>query len=87
MSDLISYSDSNRHRFDNDTQKALDGLRAHFSQVEIEGPTQMEGKPAWFVQIYRNRVEGLPEGLYGTTVLEAATRLTSALGLKSKKKL
>lgn len=78
---LISYTKTNRSKFDDESRHVLDAICEVYPRLEIEGPAQTQGPTKWFVQVYRDRAEEVPEGFYGATVAEAATRIASAVGV------
>ena len=81
MANVISYDSSTRDQFDAETQSILDLIYEQFPLVEIEFP--VDGKPRqWFVQVYRNGNDHLPEGFFGDTTFQAASRVARALNIE-----
>lgn len=78
MDKVILYDDDTRDLFDQETRVVLDLIHGRYPLVEIEAPTKGE-RYQWFVQVYRNGREHLPEGFFGDTPLEAACRVAKAL--------
>jgi len=85
MSRIIRYDARSRDLFDVETQAVLDRIQAHYSIIEIENPedSSRSSRGQWFVQVYRKGIEENPEGFFGVTSLEAASRLAKALKLEA----
>jgi hypothetical protein len=83
MHDIICFDQTTRHLFDEPTLEVLDLLQERFARVEIEPPIRGRSPVQWFAQVYREGNESVPEGFYGSTALEAASRIANALGVKS----
>ena len=80
VSRTIRYDSTTRDQFGADTQDVLALIQKQYSVVEVETPGGVASQ--WFVQVYRKGIEENPEGLFGDTLLEAATRLAKALKIK-----
>ncbi len=84
MQELVSFGPETRELFDLETQRVLDLIQQHCAKVEIELPVPgSESNEQWFVQVYRVGNESVPEGFYGSTALESATRIAKALGIET----
>lgn len=82
MQDVICFGPRTRQLFDDKTQQVLDLIQEHCARVEIEFPSPGEKAEHWFVQVYRVGNESIPEGFYGSTAHESATRIARALGIQ-----
>jgi hypothetical protein len=78
MENVILYGTTTRDLFDKETRVVLDLIHAKYPLVEIEAPAEGD-RPQWFVQVYRNGRDDMPEGFFGSTPLEAASRVAKAL--------
>lgn len=81
MADVIPYDATTRNQFDAETQAILDLIHKRFPLVEIEFPVSGKSRQ-WFVQVYRNGSNRMPEGFFGDTTLQAAARVAKALNIE-----
>ncbi len=77
----LTYDTATRNQFDADTQVVLDLIYEQYPSVEIQFPVNGK-RDQWFVQIYRNGPDHLPEGFFGDTSLQAAARVARALKIE-----
>lgn len=82
MQEVVCFGPQTRQRFDEETLEVLDLIQGHCARVEVEFPSPRDVAGQWFVQVYRVGNESIPEGFYGNSAYESASRIARALGIQ-----